>query len=146
MGALRQLDEELAAGAPGKAERVAAVEAAENAKQAAEAAQAELVQQMTAAKEAKDAAVEAAKSAKQSLADFMPDLKSVGDELDEAKAELDDFVTGALASFNDLKEWKEGDFDVPVVASPSPAAEDASGGEANEEPDAKRARVEASEA
>lgn len=117
--ALQQFAAQIAADAPAKAQRAAEVEEAENAKQLAEATQAELVQQMTAAKDAKDAAIEAVKTSKQGLVDFMPDMKAAGDELDEAKEELADFTGGALAAFNELKEWKDGDFAPPPVESGS---------------------------
>jgi len=116
-GALQQFDDQLAAGAPEKAVRLAAVEQAVAAKQAAEARQEELVQQQAAAKEAKEAAVEEGKIAKKNLQDFMPDLKAAGDALDEAKQDLDDFTSGALAAYAELKEWKEGDFAPPPVST-----------------------------
>jgi len=116
---LQEFEDQLAAGAPAKAERQSAVETAEATKQAAETRQTELAQEQANAKEAKEAAGEAAKSAKKSLQDFMPELKDSGDSLDEAKQELDDFTTGALAAYTELKDWKEGDFDPPPVSTGS---------------------------
>lgn len=40
----------------------------------------------------------------------MPDLKKAGDSLDEAKEDLKDFEEGALQSFQELKDMKDGDF------------------------------------
>lgn len=117
--AIAAIDEQLAVGAPGKAERAAAVQAAEAAKQAAEASQTDLKEKAQAAKEAKAAADAAVKAAHQSLDDFMPDLKEAGDSLDEAKEDIKDFIEGPMQSYNELKEVKEGDFkeemEVPEV-------------------------------
>lgn len=104
------LDGELAAGAAGKAERAAAVEHAEAAKQAAENSQSDLKGKAAAAQEAKSAADAAAKAAAKSLADFMPDLKAAGDALDSAKSDLQSFIDGSEAAFNELKQFKENDF------------------------------------
>jgi len=123
------LDEQLAAGAPGKAERAAAVQQAEAAKQAAEASQANLKEKSQAAKEAKTAADAAERAAAQSLHDFMPDLKKAGDALDEAKVDLKEFNEGALQSFHELKDVKEDDF---KEAEEEPPADDA--GDAGEPP------------
>jgi len=115
--ALQKFEDQLAAGDPAKAERQAAVEQAEAARQQAETRQTELVQEMTAAKEAKEAATVATKTAQRSLTEFIPEVKTAGDELDEAKECLEEFTAGALAAFNDLKDWKEGDFAPPPVTS-----------------------------
>jgi len=108
--AIAGLDEQLAAGAPGKAERAGAVQQAEAAKQLGEATQAAAKETAQAAKEARAAADAASKAATESLSAFMPDLKKAGDSLDESKEDLKDFEEGPLASLNELKELKEGDF------------------------------------
>jgi len=113
------LDEELSAGAAGKAERAAVVENAEAAKHAAEASQAERKEQAQAAKDAKAAADAGEKAAAQSLADFMPDLKKCGDTLDGAKEDLKDFNEGALHVYGELKDLKEGDFKEEVHSGSS---------------------------
>jgi len=113
----QQFDDQLASGAPAQAERLAAVQQAEADKEAAAATQVELVEHQVAAKVAKEAAAEAAKIAKKSLADFMPELKDAGDTLDQMNSDLDEFATGALAAYNELKDWKEGDFDPPPVTT-----------------------------
>lgn len=108
--AIASIGQQLTTGAPGKAERAAAVEQAEAAKQAAETSQAELKEKFAAAKDAKAAADAADRAASQSVHDFMPDMKMAGDALDEAKEELKEFTEGALQAFNELKDLKEGDF------------------------------------
>lgn len=105
-------DSELAAGAPGKAERAAAVEKAEADKLAAETSQTDLKEKAAAAQEAKAAADSASKAANKSLADFMPELKATGDALDEAKADLQSFIDGPQAALDTLKDYKDGDFQV----------------------------------
>lgn len=104
------LDGELAAGATGKAERAAAVAAAEAAKKEAEDTQATLKETAQAAKDAKSAADAAQKAAAQSLEDFMPELKKLGDALDEAKEDLKDFKEEPMTAYDELKALKEGDF------------------------------------
>jgi hypothetical protein len=134
---LQKFDEELQEGAPAKAERLAAVEAAEAAKADADAKQAELVQKLQEAKEAKEAATEAFKTAKQRLADFLPEVKDMGEELEEAKVELEDFTTGPLVSFNELKDWKEGQFaTVPEAADPNGEATEGAEVEQQQQEDA----------
>lgn len=108
--AIAAIAEQLATGAPSKAERTAAAECAETAKQAAETLQTELKDKFAAAKDAKAAADAAERAASQSVHDFMPDMKMAGDALDEAKEEIKDFTEGALQAFHELKELKQGDF------------------------------------
>jgi len=108
--AIAAIDEQLAAGSPGKAERAAVVEQAEAAKQAAETSQADLKEKFAAAKEAKATADAAEKAASQGVHDLMPDMKYAGDALDDAKETLQEFTEGAMAAFNELKDVKEGDF------------------------------------
>jgi hypothetical protein len=103
-------DGELAAGAPGKAERAAAVEQAEAAKQAAESTQTDLKAKAASAQEEKTAADADVRAAAKSLADFMPDLKASGDSLDSAKADLQSFIDGSEAAFNELKQFEENAF------------------------------------
>merc|ERR1719329_1730858 len=100
---IAKFDEQLAAGAPEKASRAAAVEKAEADKQAAEQSQTDLKEKAAAAQEAKAAADAAAKAAAKSLADFMPDLKAAGNALDDAKADLQSFIEGTQAAFSELK-------------------------------------------
>jgi len=119
--AIAKHDEELAAGALGKAERAAAVQAARAAKEAAEATQADLQEKATAAKQAKADAESAKKAAAHSLAAFMPDLKVAGDALDNAKTALQAFIDGPQVAFAELKEFKDEDF-IPVK-KPKVAAE-----------------------
>lgn len=126
-GAIAKFDAQLVEGAPAKAERASAVESAEAAKAAAEASQVDLKEKAAAAKDAKAAADAAAKASAKFLGDFMPDLKAAGDALDDAKAALQSFVDGPHTAFNELKEFKEGDFDPkpepePEVESPSKVA------------------------
>lgn len=102
--------EEIEAGAPAKAERAAAVERAEAAKTAAEATQTDLKAKAAEAKDAKAAAASEQQAAAKSLADFMPDLKAAGDGLDAARQTLKSFEEGPRVTFNELKEYKEGDF------------------------------------
>jgi chromosome segregation ATPase len=111
--AIGSLDEQLAAGAPAKAERAAVVGQGEAAKQAAEASQTDLKEKANAAKQAKAAAQDAEKVAAQSLHDFMPDLKKCGDAFDQAKEDIKAFAEGALKAFEELKDLKEGDFAPP---------------------------------
>jgi len=111
--AIAALDEQLAAGAPSKAERASVVEKAEADKAAAEASQTDLKEKAQAAKDAKGGAEADQKAAAQSLEDFMPELKEAGDSLDQAKDDLKEFIEGALQSFNELKVLKEGDFPTP---------------------------------
>jgi len=121
--AIAGVDEKLAAEAPGKAERAAAVEQAQSAKQALETQQADLKEKCQAAKDAKAEADGAAKAAGQSLTNFMPELKTTGDALDSAKSGLSEFEQGALVAFAELKDLKEDDF-IPVP-EPEPVAEEA---------------------
>jgi len=126
-GGIAKFDAQLVEGAPAKAERASAVESAAAALAAAEASQVDLREKAAAAKDAKAAADAAAKASAKSLGDFMPDLKAAGDALDAAKEGLQSFVDGPHAAFNELKEFKEGDFDPkpepePVVESPSKVA------------------------
>lgn len=115
--AIAKFDEQLQAGAPGKAERAAAVERAEAAKTSAEAAQTEAKEKAAAAKEAKLAAEESKKGAAKTLVEFMPDLKKTGDALDDAKASLTSFTEGPQVAFGELKVFKEGDFIPPPPKS-----------------------------
>lgn len=101
---------ELAAGAPGKAERAGTVDQAEAAKHAAESSLADVREKAAAAQESKAAADVAAKAAAKSLADFMPDLKASGDALDAASKALQAFIEGPQAAFGELKTFKEDDF------------------------------------
>jgi len=116
--AIAVFDEQLAAGASGKAERAGAVANAEAAKTAGEANLASLKEKAQAAKEAESAAKATDKGAKENLAAFMPDLKNAGDNLDGAKEDVKDFEEGALQSFAELKDLKE-DSDIFKEQTPS---------------------------
>jgi len=138
---IAKYDEQLAAGAPAKAERAAAVEQAEATHQATQTSQADLKEKAAAAKEAKGAADAETKLAAKSLHDFMPDLKVAGDSLDAAKEALQSFIDGPQVAFHELKDFKEGDFD-PKVPEPvvEPVVEAPQ--ETLEESPSKRARTE----
>jgi len=105
--AIGGFDEQLAAGAGGKAERAATVANAEASKAAGEANLASLKENAQAAKAAESSAKATEKSASADLASFMPDLKTAGDNLDEAKEDVKEFEEGALQSFAELKDLKE---------------------------------------
>jgi len=120
--AVAALDEQLAAGAPGKAERAAVVANAEAAKQGAEAARADAMEKAQAAKAAKAAADASEKEAAQSLEHFMPDLKKCGDALDTAKEDVTEFNDGPLKAFHELQDAKDGDFAPPPKESPAKKA------------------------
>jgi len=114
--AVASIGEKLNEGAPGKAERAAAVDTAQAGKDAADAAHSEAKAAANTAKEAKDAASAAEKAAGQSVTDFMPDMKKSGDSFDAAKEALKDFAA-VLTAYDELKAWKESDF---VVEEPEP--------------------------
>jgi len=122
-GSIAKFDEQLASGAPAKAERASAVESAEATKAAAEASHVDLKEKAAAAKEEKTAADAAAKASTKSLEDFMPDLKAAGDALDNARQALQSFVDGPHIAFNELKEFQEGDFDKKPEPEPEEVAE-----------------------
>lgn len=109
---IAKLDEEIAAGSPAKAARAEAVAQAEATLKDAEAAKVAAEAALEAAQEANNTALDAHTAAEKSLADFMPELKEAGDNLDEAKDYVKSFVE-AMQAFTELKEMKEGDFDPP---------------------------------
>jgi hypothetical protein len=139
IAAIAKFDEQLAAGAPAKAERAAAVEQAAAALQAALTSQAALKEKAAAAKEAKLAADAETKLAAKSLHDFMPDLKVAGDSLDVAKEALQSFADGPQVAFNELKDFKAGDFDPKV---PEPVVEVPEATQETVESPLKKARTE----
>jgi chromosome segregation ATPase len=124
--AIASVDDKLAAEAPGKAERAAAVEQAQSAKQALETQQAELQEKSLDAIAAMAAATAAQKAAEQSLENFMPELKTAGNALDKAKIELAAFTEGPLNAFGELQDLKEDDF--KPAPEPEPVAEEAASG------------------
>jgi len=103
------------------------------AKDSAEASQTDLKEKHQAAKDAKAAADAEQKAAAKSLEDFMPDLKKVGDSLDEAKEALKDFDV-PMQAYAELKDLKEDDFKEPEEEVEDEAAKRAKVGEAEAAP------------
>jgi len=109
------LQAQLDAQAPGRAERAAAVEAAKHSLQEAHAAE----KTATTAVEAAEAAVGEAKKAmgvaKKSVSSYLPDMKRLLDDYDELKASLTAF-DATRATFDELKEL------MPPPPEPEPVA------------------------
>jgi len=125
-----KIDEAINAGAPGKAERAAAVAEKEKEKADADAALNAEKEKAGAAREAKNTADAAAKAAAAAAADFMPDLKKAGDAQDKAAETLKEFAEGPLAAFGELKDLKDTDFEpeeppAKVAATEAAPAEEA---------------------
>jgi chromosome segregation ATPase len=145
------LQAQVAEGAPAKAARAAVVQEAADATASAEKTQEQLVEEAKKAKEAKEAAAEVVKNAKESLSSFLPDLKTAGAAVDTAKAKLQSFIEGPLASYEQLKDLTEETFKEPEVeaeeekpaevAAASEKADEAPQEDAEGEPAAKKART-----
>jgi len=108
-GAVAKFGEEYAAHGPGMAERAAAVEQADAAKAAAEESRTNLKEKFAAAKEAKSAADAEQKEATVAL-NALISSQAIVKMMEGAKKAVKAFEEGAQVAFNELKEFKEGDF------------------------------------
>jgi hypothetical protein len=110
------LQVQLDAQAPGRAERATAVEAAKHALEEAKAAEKTAKAAVEAAEEAVGEAKKAMGAAKKSVSNFLPDMKRLMDGYDELKASLTAF-DATRATFAELKEL------MPPPPEPEPVVE-----------------------
>jgi len=101
---LAELNAVIEAGRPESEARAAAVAEAADACEAAKNSQSEATQSLLNAKEAQKEAAASLQAAKKAVADYEPQYQAATEQRDSKVQEMQEFVDGAMATFDQLKE------------------------------------------